>query len=974
MWSTQMKKQKLIKSLSVIMACVMVFSLQASVLNVQGATAVDNTSYPQNQAVQTETSSDIGYSDYISKYKNKVSGYQSISLSANQYSAAENVSLETEFKGKTEPVLVTDSSGFAEWKISVTQAGLYTVGVEYCTLDQEAESIQRSFLIDGQIPFKEAEDIEFSRAFKDETEVVHLEGEDDVRPSQIEVNEWLSTYLSDRMGYFGASLKFYLTEGEHTIRLSSVSGKMAIANITLVTGGNDQKDYKSVLKDYEKQGIKSVKNVLKDGVLIVQAEDATLKSDVALFPANDNSSGGNQPFDVVTRKINTVGGTRWQTTGQWLTWEVDVPESGLYEIGFRSRQDYVLDIDSIRSIYIDDAIQFQESEALAFSYKKGFTVSVASAKDGTPYLFYLEKGKRTIRIEASLGKFSESIRELSEALSKLSSANWNLLTLLGNDPDPYRDYNIDKYMPEVLETFEKQKKVLNKIVKELKGADGKEDANVAQINQLVYKLEEMLDDPAAIPGMFTTFRDNVSTMANTVMNMKNMPLTLDYIFIAEKDAELPEANPNFFVSFGIAIKKFFISFFKDYNNFSAAGNKSDKKPIKVWIGSGALSGRDQAMILNQMLKQDFIPKTGINVNLQLVPAGTLLTATVAGRGPDVSLQEGGSDPVNYAMRNAVVDLSKLDGFNEVSKRFPEGIFVTYTYQDGIYALPETFGFPMMFYRTDVLENMGINIDEVETWDDLFALLPVLQINNMQISLAAFTTSYYTMLFQNGGRLYKDNDIHSALDDKIALDTFNTFMGLYTNYGLPYSYNFVNRFRTGEIPIGIEDYAIYNILKLSAPEISGQWAMRDIPGTIDSQGNLNKTTVMNSSVAVILSASDNIDDSWEFLKWWTSADSQYKFGKEVESVMGTGARYNTANLEALNRLPWTKDEKENLFAQIEHLCGLPQVPGGYLTDRSVVFAISKVYTTAKDARKTLLGYVDDINQEIKHKRKEFDLDY
>lgn len=968
-----MNKQIITKCLSVIMACTIVFSLQASVLNVQGATAADSTYNQQNESADVKVSSDIGYSNYISKYKDVVSDYQTISLLANQYSAGENVLLESEYNGKTEPVLLTEAGGFAEWKISVPQTGLYSVSAEYCTMDQEAEAIQRSFLIDGQLPFKEAEDIEFSRVFKNETEVVHIEGKDDVRPSQIEVYEWLNTYLADRMGYFGASLKFYLTAGEHTIRLCSVSGKMAIANITLVTGGNDQKDYKSVLKEYKEQGIKPVKDVLKDGVLIIQAEDALLKSDTSLYPANDNSSGGNQPFDVVSRKINTIGGTRWQTTGQWITWEVDVPESGLYEIGFRSRQDYVRDIDSIRSVYIDDELQFKESEALAFGYKGGFTVSVASAEDGTPYLYYLEKGKRTIRLEISLGKFSEPIRELSEALSVLNSANWSLLTLLGNDPDLYRDYNIEKYMPEVLATFEQETKVLKKIVKELMGATGKEDANVAQINQLIYKLEEMLDDPTVIPSMFTSFRDNVSTMANTVMNMKNMPLTLDYIFIAEKDAELPAANPNFFVSLGIAIKKFFVSFFIDYNNLSVANEASDKKPINVWIGSGMTGGRDQAQVLNQMIVQDFIPKTGINVNLQLVPAGTVLTAAVSGRGPDVSLQSAGSEPANYAMRNAVVDLSKLDGYDEVVKRFPEEALVQYTYEGGVYALPETFSFPMLFYRTDILENMGINIDEVKTWDDLFGLLPIIQLNNMQISFAAGPISYYTMLFQNGGVMYKDNNVHSALDEKVALNTFNTFMGLYTNYGMPYAYSFVNRFRTGEIPIGVEDYTIYNTLKLSAPEISGQWEMREIPGTIDSEGNLNKTSVVNGSGGIILAASDSIEDSWEFLKWWTNTDSQYKFGKELESIMGVGARYNTANIEAFKRLPWTKIEKESLLSQMEHLSGIPQVPGGYLTDRSVQFAISKVYTTAKDARKVLLGYVDEINQEIRLKRKEFNLD-
>ena len=31
-------------------------------------------------------------------------------------------------------------------------------------------------------------------------------------------------------------------------------------------------------------------------------------------------------------KLNSIGGYRWNQPGQWITWKVDVPEDGLYQL------------------------------------------------------------------------------------------------------------------------------------------------------------------------------------------------------------------------------------------------------------------------------------------------------------------------------------------------------------------------------------------------------------------------------------------------------------------------------------------------------------------------------------------------------------------------------------------------------------------------------------------------------------------
>lgn len=45
---------------------------------------------------------------------------------------------------------------------------------------------------------------------------------------------------------------------------------------------------------------------------------------------------------------------------------------------------------------------------------------------------------------------------------------------------------------------------------------------------------------------------------------------------------------------------------------------------------------------------------------------------------------------------------------------------------------------------------------------------------------------------------------------------------YTDYSFPLTYDFYNRFRTGEMPLGLAPYSMYNTLSALAPELDGLW--------------------------------------------------------------------------------------------------------------------------------------------------------
>ena len=91
---------------------------------------------------------------------------------------------------------------------------------------------------------------------------------------------------------------------------------------------------------------------------------------------------------------------------------------------------------------------------------------------------------------------------------------------------------------------------------------------------------------------------------------------------------------------------------------------------------------------------------------------------------------------------------------------------------------------------------------------------------------------------------------------------------------------------------------------------------------------------------------------------------------MESILGESARYPTANREAFSRLPWSKSELTALETQLKSAKGIPQIPGSYFLQRHLTNAIRQVILHDKDAKDTLLDYVNVINQEIANKRDEF----
>jgi hypothetical protein len=199
--------------------------------------------------------------------------------------------------------------------------------------------------------------------------------------------------------------------------------------------------------------------------------------------------------------------------------------------------------------------------------------------------------------------------------------------------------------------------------------------------------------------------------------------------------------------------------------------------------------------------------------------------------------------------------------------------------------------------------------------------------------------------------------------------------LFTKYSFPYTYDAANRFRTGEMPILIGDYTgLYNQLKVFATEIEGLWAMVPVPGVVQEDGTINNCAISSVSASVLVKGSeDHAESAWTYMKWFTGDSCQAEYANEMVAIMGPSAKYNTANIKALENLPWTTEEYSRIKAQFDNLASVPNYPGSYIIGRYTEFAFLAAYNEKQDPTEALLSYIYTINKEITRKRLEFGLE-
>ena len=961
---------------------VAIFFATALVLQSCAFTVSTNDVWASEKKQQSVTKSEQTTNKFTSEklrsgYTSKKESYTASPYEGEEisYSMSEIFSQE---KGEDGATLVSDTKGYegadevlqlertygAKLVFDVPETALYYICFDYCSYDETVLPATMGLKLNGEYPFYEARNLSFESNWKDVEEVNYDRyGNQIVSMPEKEIS-WQSKYVMDSSYRYTMPLMVSLEKGKNTIELELSEGNLLLGSMKLV-------------RPFEVPAYEGAREANGDQLIEIQAED--------FYGRNDSSIRGTceydvnlSPYNVKNKVLNTINGDSFTDAGQTVTWQVNVEEAGDYYIAMNYCQDDKNDFPVFADIAVDNTIVNEAFKDYAFPYVKDFTMMKLLGSDNNYLSVYLEKGTHTISLTLSAEPLRELFEKIEEVMNNINDLSLEVTRVAGTNKDRYRDFDLEAYIPDLGEKLKLWAKELDEMVETMSvyNPDVKEIGALSSIgiasnqlrslakkpNELIYRMAELA----------TSTNSANQYLANEIDTLNKNNLSIDRVWLFQKDSEkeLPK-KAGFLRSAMSQVSRFATSFMEQ----AYSTTNGDKEHLKVWVNRS----RQYLEVMQKLIDEKFTPETGIEVDLSLMPdQNKLILANASGDSPDIATGLNYAQPFELGIRGALKDLTEFEDYKDVLSQFEEGLLVPATIKDGIYAIPETMNFWVLFYREDILEKLGIEVPD--TLEEVKNILPELQMRGMNFyyptaGMIAMKNFHGTtpLLFQNGANLYGDSILNNAITSEESVEGFKELTDLFTIYNLPKDIpSFYQHFRNGDLPIGIADITTYNQLLNAAPEIENSWKIAKVPGTVDEEsGEVVRYQCAGAEDIVMFESNEEREaKAWEFMKWWTSAEIQAEYGQMMQISYGDEYMWNTANTEAFQMLPWKSDDKEVILEQAEWIVEAPRVPGSYMVERELSNAYNSIVVDGKTLRTTLDDAAKNIDRETERKLEEF----
>lgn len=873
-------------------------------------------------------------------------------------------------KGYDTPVFLWDErTAEVSFHVQVPQDGLYQMKIDYYPLTDKVIAIERGIQIDGKYPYFQARQFELPKYWKNSRYPFDkdLLG-NDVLPDQEMIPGWRTQEVENPASADDRPLLFYLKAGDNVVTLRYVSEPILLGRVVIASP--------ETVPSYAEYRAQYGSEPAPAHLETVEAENIWMKNEPFIRAQADGNPSA-VPFSSENLLLNALGGDSWQVSGQSATWKFRVPKEGNYRIAIKYKQNEMTsesgtDMPVYRSIRIDGALPFEEMRQVAFPYESDWSnLTLADAK-GDPYLFHLTAGEHTLTLTADDAPYRETILAIKDVMKGVNEFIIQLKMATGNTQDANRDWDLTDQMPDAAarlagyaEKLEEQNEKLASRIGHMTDA-----SKSMEISARI--LRDLAKDPNEIPYKSSRLSGGsgavMQLLGKTLAKLPNQPLTIDRFYVYS-DKKLPSSKASFLSRMKANLAVFFGSFTKDYAKINDNGNDA----LQVWVNRP----RQYVMTMQQLANEDFTKKTGIKVSFSLMPDETkLILANAAGHSPDAALSVNTSTPFNLAVRDTLTDLRQFPDYEQIVKRFAPGTMLPYQFNGGTYALPETQDFWVLFYRKDILD--ALNIPVPDTMEDVKRILPDLQRYGLNFYDPLAQTGgnkqiWLTMpfIYQHGGELFTEDGSKTAIDSENAIAGIKEMTDLFTVYNLPLNVPvFYNHFRDGSLPIGISNFTTYIQLMSAAPEISGLWKIAPMPGVKNKDGVVERWAAGTAQTAVIFKSSKRQQQAWELLKWWTSAETQVKFGNRMQTIYGPTFMWNTANLEAFEQMAWPSEHIKVILEQWKWLKDTPHVPGDYMLERQLSDAWNKIVFDGVNPRRAIEDATILTNRELSKKLQEF----
>ncbi len=976
----KMVAKKVKRTVAAILAVAFVATCVGQRANVGGVSYADTDDSAQESLAAESTTSDTGtdsekeysseristnYTRMSSAYKLKDYTGDPVEIDISEAAAddsADALTDETKDYADADQVLKLSTGDKAKLNIEVPEDGLYYLNFNYLSYDESILPVTLSMQVDGEFPFYETRTVKLTTTWNLSEEKNYDRYKNEVVAVPEKDIRWEKQSLMDSSYRHSDPLKLELAQGTHTLDIEVQEGNFLLGNIELSAPEKVESYSDSPSAD-------------GSALITIQGEEYAETNDSSIHAIAEYDTSID-PYATRETILNTLDSDSFNEAGQRVTYRFNVEQAGNYNIAMNYRQSDKTDFPVFVDIAVDGEVPNEAFRSYGMAYTTKYKTSTLKDSNENDLSVYLEAGEHTISYTISMDNICYIMEELDVIMSEVNDLALEITKVAGTNADKYRDLKLSRYIPNLEQTLSGYAEQLKKLEQSaVQWSDS--DKNVAVMSSMLIaakQLQSLADNPDEIPYRISELSTSTNSvnhyLAQAIDDLMVNGIAIDRIYIYQNNAELPK-KPGFFKSIGMNLSRFTSSF----TNQAYSTNNTDKNHLQVWVNRSS----QYVQIMQKLIDEKFTPETGIDVDISIMPdQQKLVLANSAGNAPDVATGINYTIPYELAIRGALADMSQFDGFKESARQFEPGFFLTGTIGDKVYSMPETMNFWVLYYRSDVLEKLGIPIPE--TIDDVIDMLPTLQMRGLNFyyptaGMLLMRNFHGTtpLIVQSGGSIYNSTaNAGCGLGNENTVQGFTTLTDLFTVYNMPVNVdNFYQHFRNGDMPIGIADYATFNMLTNAAPELASSWEIALAPGIRQEDGTINRSVCGCAESSVIFkSDSDREQKAWKFVQWWSSAEVQAEFGQTIQISYGDDYIWNTANMAAMDQLPLNANSKKVIEETAKNVVDVARVPGTYLLEREVSNAFNDIVVNGQDERTRIDKAVKSVDHEFDRKLEEF----
>ena len=780
-------------------------------------------------------------------------------------------------------------------------------------------------------------------------------------PQPLAIREWTTSRIYHANFLQTQPLLFELKAGLNTVTLTHVAGEMYLSTSLHPAAPVAPLSYQQYRQLHASQAMQQAQFTL-------QAQYPTRFNSSFIRLVSTNSPDAT-PYSSRYMLLNTMGGDAWDASGQSITYGFYNHQAGLYNITLNALQGFQGE-SAFRTVLINGELPFAEMEAFPIPHGRRFTNHTLSCADGVHFYFYFPYGWNEITLVATTAPVAHLIETLTLIREEIRLLSLDVRSLTGNRVDLNRDWQIEEFIPDVRDIFAGWVLQLEYIRDYLTVLfdTNTESTNIVNLNHAIRRLTQLGNNPNDIPFRMSELAEGAASaaviLAAIEASLAQQPLLLNQIIIHGESPDLPAR-----AGFLRRAQSFFMQFFTSLT----VRQTRDDNALEIWVSHT----QQHLELLQHLADTMFTAETGIAVNLSLMPNDTnLILANAGGRAPDIALGISAHLPYQMAIRGAAADLTQFPGFSEIAGRFSPGAFLPLMYEEGVFGLPETQDFYVLFYRTDLMGEFGLRLPD--TWDDVVGILPELNRRGANFFVpmsgpAAHKPFMFTapFFYQFGADFYTPDGLSTAINTPEGIAALTFMTDLFTLYSLPLQVaNFYNDLRYGSIPIGISNLTTYIMLTTAAPEIAGAWNIAPHPGRPDETGEVMRWAAGSAQMTMMLAQSTRQEEAFKFMEWWSRAETQTTYANNLILIHGPTFMWSSANREAFANLPIPPHHTEVILSQWEFLHDVPLTPAAYIIEREVSNTWNRVVFDGDNVRVATDRAVNTINREMRRRMEEF----